>query len=227
MRNLTGARLHNRRVNGEREVVVGDFLADAGEEIAVETDSGLLVYNPFSKTESTLSVSGDVLVDHINVSSFRQEGSSGGSSGENGSESGGGEETGGTAPAGSLGAVCSSTRAISHGILWKPAADASDSRQHKPVVLLTGSSKTNTGSLAVYASNGTQVCTFSFKASSIQGVNGGADHYFSGWPGGCSLNASQIASKARQASGSSDVYFKWKGGSCIGPLNPTSRSGSI
>ncbi|MCO6431947.1 MAG: hypothetical protein J5J00_13900 [Deltaproteobacteria bacterium] len=127
-----------------------------------------------------------------------------------------------------ISSVCpNGTRGIGFGVLYKPAADASDARQGKPVVLLQGSNKNRASALRIYASNGTEVCRFSFKASSIPGVNGGADHYFSGWSGGCGKTGSQISTAARAASGNSSIYIEWKGGQCLGPVNPTSRVGGI
>lgn len=140
------------------------------------------------------------------------------------SNNGGGDNNGGSG----LNSVCpKGTRGISGGMLYKPAADASDARQGKPAILFTGGSKTRASAIRIFASDGTEVCKFTFKASSIPGVNGGADHYFSGWSGGCGSTGSQIAGAARSASGNSNIYFEWKGGVCIGPLNPSSRAGGI
>lgn len=119
------------------------------------------------------------------------------------------------------------TRGFGGGMLYKPAADASDARQGKPVILFTGSSKTRSSAIKIFASNGNEICRFTFKSSSIPGVNGGADHYFSGWTGGCGKSSSQIAAAARSATGNSNIYIEWKGGQCLGPVNPFSRTGGI
>lgn len=126
-----------------------------------------------------------------------------------------------------LSSVCPTVNGISHGILWKPDADASDSRNGKPVILFTGGNKPGKSSVKIYAANGTQIGSLGFKASSIPGVNGGAEHYFTGWSGGSGHYASQLANNARSAAGSTNIYVQGRGSLCIGPLNPTSRSGSI
>lgn len=122
-----------------------------------------------------------------------------------------------------LSKVCpNGTRGISFGILYKPAADASDARSGKPVVLFQGGNKTGASAIRIYSSNGDEVCRFAFKASSIPGINGGSDHYFAGWSGGCGKTGSQIGAAA-----GGSIYIEWKGGQCLGPVNPTSRVGGI
>ncbi|RIL10637.1 MAG: hypothetical protein DCC75_03930 [Proteobacteria bacterium] len=122
-----------------------------------------------------------------------------------------------------LNRVCpSGTRGIGFGILYKPAADASDARAGKPVVLLQGSNKNRAPYLRIYSSGGEEVCRFTFKASSIPGVNGGSDHYFSGWSGGCGKTSSQLSAAA-----GGSIYIEWKNGQCLGPVNPYSRVGGI
>lgn len=126
------------------------------------------------------------------------------------------------------GSGCSNgTRSIPGGVLYKPSADASDARQGKPVVLLQGGNKNRASAIKIYATNRVEICRFTFKPSSISGVNGGSDHYFSGWSGGCGKTGSQIAAAARSASGNSNILIEWKGGVCLGPVNPTSRVGGI
>lgn len=123
--------------------------------------------------------------------------------------------------------LCKNVKSPYHSFLYKPDADASDARNGKPAVLLTGGSKTGASSLKVLDRKGNQVCLFTFKPSSIPGVNGGADHYFSGWVGGCGLSGHQIASAASKSSGSPEVYIKISSSTCIGPLDPRQRHGSI
>ena len=132
-------------------------------------------------------------------------------------------------PGQGLSSVCpKGVRGVGFGILYKPHADASDARRGKPVVLLQGGNKTNSSAMNVFAANGTQVCRFTFKSSSIPGINGGSHHYFSGWSGGCGRTGNQIASAARSAAGgNSSIYLQWKGGQCLGPINPASRVGGI
>ena len=115
------------------------------------------------------------------------------------------------------------TSNVKFGILWKPKADSTDSRRGKPVLLLTGTNKTRTSSLKVFSSSGETICNLSFKAPIVPGTNSGADHYWSGWPGGCGKTASQMSS----LSSDGKIYVQWKGKKCIGPINPASRIGRI
>jgi len=140
-------------------------------------------------------------------------------------EEGGGQST--PAPGRGLGSVCPSTQRLPPGNLYKPAADSPDSRSGKPVLLLRGGSKNgNRSTLSIYASDGSEICGLAYKAASDPNVNGAADHYFSGWPGGCSKTGSQIASLAQAAAGSRNIYIEWKSGTCLGPINPTAREGN-
>lgn len=122
--------------------------------------------------------------------------------------------------------ACSSVSRVGFGVLYKPAADASDSRRGKPAVLFQGSQKPRTSAINIYDSGGNAICRFTFKASSIPGVNGGSDHYFSGWSGGCGKTGSQIAAAAKK-SGSTNIFIQTSGKRCLGPINPVSRTGGI
>jgi hypothetical protein len=224
IKSVSGELLYRGSFAKKRTVIVGDYLSAAGDEFAVEMGSEKIkVINPFSGESTELNVGSGVIADHVNVVTFRSTGPTG--SGGGGGD--GGTSGGGTKPGGGLGSVCSSVTAVSQGALYKPASDVSDNRGGKPAVLFTGSYKTGASDLKIYASNGTQVCNFPFKASSESGVNNGADHYFSGWHGGCNLTGSQLASAARAAAGSAEVYIQWKGGGCLGPVSPTQRHGGI
>lgn len=217
LRELSGALLYQGNVVGTGLVIVGDYLANSGEEIGVETSQGIVVTNPFDGSTATLADPGGILVDHINVHAFarfRSPGAGGGG--------GGGGNTGG-----GLGKICANTQGSVGGFLWKPDSDVGDARGGKPVVLFTGGSKPGGGSIDIYARNGTKVCNFTYKASDEPGINNGADHYYSGWYGGCGLTGGQIAAKAREASGDGRVYIDWKNNTCLGPLDPTARTGGV
>jgi len=196
-----------------RTLVVGNYAGSAtGEQFAVQDGATLTVVSPFDGglTSDITLQSDSVIADLANVNDF--------------STSGGG--SGGSNPG--LNSVCPNTFDFGPGRLWKPDADASDSRKHKPVVLFTGSNKTGDSALTVYDSQGNVVCSgLTFKSSSIPGVNGGADHYFSGWIGGCGLTAGQIASAAQSNTGSRTVYVEWKSNACLRVPEPNNRYGGI
>ncbi len=215
---LSGNLIRSEKLPKKATVIVGEYFAsDPGQEYAhYSEDTGRFgIRNPYSDIELQIDiVSGRVIADLVNVFTFRNSSNSS-SSGSSGGGSG-------------LGAVCpGGTTGLPPGVLWKPAADASDAREGKPVVLFTGSRKPGGGNIMVYAANGAEVCNFTFKASSIPGVNGGADHYFSGWSGGCARTCSAISTLARQTAGSQDVYFQGRGGVCHTVPNPCGRYGGI
>jgi hypothetical protein len=108
-------------------------------------------------------------------------------------------------------------RALPFGALWKPVSDVPDQRGGKPVLLLTGSNKTRTSSIQIFSRTGKLLCSFGKKVG-IPGINSGADHYYSGWGSGCGKNGRQLGTS---------VVIGWKGGQCLGPINPSSRSGRI
>ncbi len=213
-----GQILFNKNFTSDKTILVGDYLDASGGEFALrDDDGGLTIVNPWTdpETSTTITNPAGVVADHINVFTFASTSSGGGE----GSSGGGG----------SLGAVCPSIASFGAGRLWKPAADAEDNRRGKPALLFTGGSKSgvSSGAKNVYASNGEKICQLTYKASSIPGVNNGAAHFFSGWVGGCSLTAGQMASKARQAAGNTNVYVQWKGSTCLNVGDPTGRKGSI
>ena len=222
IRDLRGSIVNRGKHLGGEVVLVGDFdPSDPGQEVGVEVSTQVQVSNPTSKVSSLLSDPGGVLADDVNIKQLGKRKKSGGSGG--GSD-GGSDNGGGT---GNFNSVCRSVRGVSTGFLWKPDSDVSDNRGGKPVVLLQGGFKFGGSSVNIYAKNGTKVCNFTFKQGQ-PGINGGADHYYSGWIGGCSLTGGQIASKARSVSGSATVYVQTGSGRCVGPINnPDGRSGGI
>ena len=127
-----------------------------------------------------------------------------------------------------LSEYCSQIFEFGPGRLWNPLTDASDNRAGKPAVLLTGSNKTGLTSMFLRDIAGNIVCdALTFKAASIPGVNGGADHYFAGWIGACDLTAEQMAEIAYANAGSRTLFMEWKNGSCLRIPEPTGRYGNI
>ncbi|RMG42692.1 MAG: hypothetical protein D6719_05820 [Candidatus Dadabacteria bacterium] len=214
VRSLGGKRIIKKSVSGERVVVVGDYIKPSGEEFAFKTGRIFRVINPRSGVVRSISSVRGIAADHININSF-------GSSPD-------GNIGDGDSDLGSPSGTCKSFKKVTTGILWKPSSDVSDSRGGKPVLLLRGSMKTGKrGAISIYDKNGQRICSLGYKVMDEPGVNGNSDHYYSGWPGGCGLTGSQMASAAKRSSGSSSVFVEWKGSTCIGPINPASRQGSI
>ncbi|MCB0310435.1 MAG: hypothetical protein KDD42_04325 [Bdellovibrionales bacterium] len=211
--NLTGGGVVFKRKYPRGTVLVGDYLSADGEEVALFREGTLLIQNPFSQESLEVSnLPNSVAADELNFNSFI-------TSSNDSNEDNQGSGIASVCPKGSVG--------FAHTRLLKPSSDVSDNRGGKPAVLLTGSSKSGASAMEVYDTKGNTICRFTFKDSSVPGVNSNADHYFSGHSGGCSKTASQIKAQAQQNTGSSSVYFSWKGGQCLGPADPTTRQGSI
>lgn len=119
--------------------------------------------------------------------------------------------------------VCDSIRGSYSGFLWKPSSDHSGgSREGNPLVIFKSGGPRDT-CLPVYAENGEQITQFG-----VYEYNGKyGSRWYSGFGCGDALSASEIASIARDTAGSSSVYVGRGDGSCVGPLNPTSRNGSL
>ncbi|MCI5064214.1 hypothetical protein MRY87_00660 [bacterium] len=196
-------------------VIVGSYISGAtGEQFAVQNGTSLQVVAPFGGTSGTITVPSGIVADLANINQFSANAGSGGSGG------------GGSNPG--LSSVCPNISDFGGGKLWKPDSDVSDNRGGKPVLLLTGGNKTSRGPRKVYDSQGNVVCSgMTFKSSSIPGVNKGADHYYAGWVGGCSLSGGQMAARARANTGSSNVWVQWKTNSCLRVGNPDERHGGI
>lgn len=215
----TGKLLFRNNYESDGTVLVGSYIAAVeGEVFGIRNGNQVTFVSPFVSSESAVrDIGSGVVVDHVNINTFQAAGGGGG----------GGEETPtGEKPKGGLASVCSSVSGFSTGRLWKPESDVSDARGGKPAYLLTGSNKAGTDPKSVYASDGTEICILTFKAGQ-PGINNGADHFYSGWHGGCALSGSQMASRARAASGSSSVYVEWKGGACLEVGDPRERKGGI
>jgi hypothetical protein len=82
-------------------------------------------------------------------------------------------------------------KSVPFGFLWKPASDVPGPRGGRPVVLLTRRNKTRTSSLLVISAAGKLLCSFGMRIGQ-PGINGGADHYYSGWGSGCCKTGSQL-----------------------------------
>lgn len=122
-----------------------------------------------------------------------------------------------------LSKVCSRISGISSGVLYKPASnDSGPPREGKPGMMFK-SQKPSDGCVEIYAADGSQVSRF--------GVYTWAGKYgarfYSGWGCGDLKTGGQIAAAATRAAGKASVYAHLGGGRCIGPMNPTSRNGSL
>ncbi|HMO17071.1 MAG TPA: hypothetical protein PKA63_00425 [Oligoflexia bacterium] len=123
-----------------------------------------------------------------------------------------------------LDSVCSSTRPAFSGFLWKPASTHSGgTREGRPMVAWKAGPPTSKSCIKVYAQNGQQVSQLGLY---ISGGKYGA-RWYTGWGCGDQKNASQVASAANNAAGSTRIYLEGPARTCIGPLNPTARNGNL
>lgn len=68
--NANGRTVSQATLPGEGELIVGDFLATAGQELAIQTDSGILVRSPVNGEEAGIALPAGILIDDININSF-------------------------------------------------------------------------------------------------------------------------------------------------------------
>jgi len=61
----------------EGEVIIGDFTNEPGEEVAVQSSTGFVVFNPFTKGLTEISADDGIPVDEININSFQKAPGSG------------------------------------------------------------------------------------------------------------------------------------------------------
>lgn len=61
------------RLRAGGEVLVGNFLADAGEEVAVQIDGGFLVFNPTTKAKTLVSGPSGIAVDEVNINTLGEK----------------------------------------------------------------------------------------------------------------------------------------------------------
>ncbi len=133
------------------EVAVGDFTNDPGEEIAVQSGSEFLIYNPSTKSLSSMSEIAGILVDEININKFENF-AGGGDSGVDG-------DGGGSDPAncGSLGLPDGF-----EGNLWKPNSDT----QHYAVFVAHAQYTGKISQVRVYkASNNQLIKNLTYKST--------------------------------------------------------------
>lgn len=217
IREVASGLLKRRGVlNAKQSLVVGNYLSAAGEEIAVVSPGAKIqLLNPFSKVSREVRElpESSVVVDQFSIGQF---------------SSGSKDDQQSNSRAGLAGVCPGGVQRVGTGILWKPEADAKlgPPRSGKPVVLFQ-SNKPGASSIDIYAGNGKKVCTAGFKASDEAGVNCGAEHYYVGWSGGCGYSTGGIAAAAREASGSTAIYVKGRGGVCFGPIDPGTRTGGL
>jgi hypothetical protein len=67
---LQGVSLGSVELSGTGEVLVGNFLPAAGQEIALQNDDGFIVYSPHTAEQVAVSVPDGIAVDDVNINTF-------------------------------------------------------------------------------------------------------------------------------------------------------------
>lgn len=68
--NLRGQALGSVELPGDGELVVGNFMVDQGQEIAIQTDDGFLIVNPITSQQTSVAIPAGIVADDVNVNSF-------------------------------------------------------------------------------------------------------------------------------------------------------------
>ena len=206
VRNLSGRRVYRGLLEADgKELTVGNYLADAGEEFAIRTSIGVILVNPFTKGQKFVPFeSAGIVSDHILIARNSKS------------------WTGDSVVGEGVSAVCSSIKGFPFGVLWKPASqDSGGTREGRPVVLFQDEYTPNLDEVKIYATNGEQITQFGVYE------RGSYERYYSGYGSGEDLFAGEIAALARAKTGNSRIYVQGRGGSCHGPIEPTQRHGGL
>lgn len=72
--NMRGQVVSEATLPGEGELIVGNFLAASGQELAIQQDDGsFLIHNPRSGEQSSVGLPSGIAIDDININSFDPE----------------------------------------------------------------------------------------------------------------------------------------------------------
>jgi hypothetical protein len=125
------------------DVVVGEFLSDQGEELAFATSAGFVVYNPATRTRTTIAAPSGVAVDEVNITTFATT-----------------DNSGLPAPRDTC-YVTDPTDGFKTGFIWKPASDT----QFGAVVILPGIYKNKVRQVRTTTTAGVTIRTLAFKGN--------------------------------------------------------------
>ncbi len=107
-------KLQTFRIKAAGDVLVGNFTSEPGEEVAVQSDSGFIVYNPVNKATTPVAAPAGIAVDEVNINRIGKTPTTGGGGGTDDGDTDPPPTNGEPPPAG-LRAVCESYSTISVG----------------------------------------------------------------------------------------------------------------
>ncbi len=216
--NLKGGRQYGAK-QSRGTLLVGDYLADAGEEFAIYSNGNLRVFNPFTSTATTFSgLPNGVPADHVNVEVF--EGSGGSDDTGGGGDAGGGD-------AGEDVQGCNSVRSFptsTHIYKTVGSSHFNDIRRNTSgLIIRPGASGPFPSCIYIMDTKGNKLGAMGL----YQTGGGWAARYYAGigCGSGSPYSGSTFASKARANTGNPNILFNF-GSFCLGPINAGQCIGS-
>lgn len=211
-RDLSGKLIVKTTFEGEGIIVVGDFSADAGEEIAIKTSSGFTIYNPFNTVTQNVASESGIAIDEININTLSVTAAPP-------SNPGGGDDDNGSTPP--VAGVCSKVVAWPGSHIYKTVGSNhfTDIRRNTiGVIIKPGGVGPFPGCLIMKDSRGNEIARLGLYA---RGAGWAARYYAGiGCGAGTPFNGNAVAQRARSKSGSSSVVVDF-GGVCYGPIEAT------
>ena len=229
---LTGDTLASFDLAEKGRVVVGDFLADPGEEFAAYSGLGSRIINPFTGAVVDTGRAGGDLVDTVNFNTFGKAGaipsdSSGGKGGGSGSKPDG--DGGDVTPIDGPSEVSSCARVAgwpgSHIYKTIGSHHFTDVRRNTiGVVVKPGGQGPFPSCIRAVDTKGNVIASL---GAYIPAGPGWQARYYAGIGCGSAtpFNGSAVAARARARSGSSKIYLNF-GAVCYGPIESTQCVGS-
>lgn len=191
-----GSTIFRASIPEEVDVVVGEYLADPGEEFAFASSGGFVAYNPASKVSATLEAPSGIAVDEVNVNTFATSDDSGLPTPRDSCYEG------------------DPTDGAKSGFIWKPASDT----QFGSIVILPGIYKDKVRKVETTTTSGALIRALQFKGNANPDP-GGAErpHY---------IDRAMQGREYRSTYGSIYVQAEFINGACMTYLieNPALRT---
>jgi hypothetical protein len=216
---MMGREISKKNFPAGGEIVVGDFLADAGQEIGVPKGDALTLYNPYTGTVQIKLIARGIVVDVFNINRINRLGiKSPPSSVNNGQEPA--EEDDEALPSGKI-KNCQKIAPFPGSHIYKTIGSThfapGDVRRNTiGLIVRPGGEGPFPSCITVVDRSGAVLA----KMGLYSRGNGWAARWYAGF--GCGsdtpLNGSTVASRAEANSGNTDIYFKLDS-ICYGPVD--------
>ena len=212
--NQKGRILWQTELAKDGDITVGNFTAEAGQEVAVQDGTTYRVVNPFSRSQSTLTVPDGIAVDLININRVKAVQS--GAPTPTPTQSPGNDPDCQNPIAFPTSDFIYKTIGSSHfsdvrrntiGLIGRPGSPAPSSS----CVDVLDSQRNVVAQMGMYAQN---EANWRFRV--YAGIGCGSDTPY---------NGRTIGQKAKEKTGSTNIYFDF-GGRCYGPIDATKCIGS-